>query len=116
MKQPPIPSDGHNQAGNSPSQQKAFVVIFQSHTPAGRLFDLLLIVAILISVGAVILESVAAIRVDHGAWLQAVEWSFTLLFTAEYLVRLWCVRHRRIYATSFFGLVDLLAILVITFV
>ena len=59
-------TDGQNQAGNSPLQQQAFIVIFQSHTPAGRLFDLLLILAILISVGAVILESVAAIRVDHA--------------------------------------------------
>lgn len=111
MTQPPIPSDGKNLAGASPLQQTAFIVIFQSRTRAGRLFDLLLIVAILISVGAVMLESVNAIQLRYGSWLRAVEWGFTLLFTAEYLARLWCVRNRRTYATSFFGLVDLLAIL-----
>ncbi len=111
MNTPQIPSDGENLAGPGRLQERAFVIIFQSHTPAGRLFDVLLIIAILISIGAVALETVAAVQVRHGAWLKIVEWGFTLLFTIEYLVRLWCVRQPRVYATSFFGLVDLLAIL-----
>lgn len=86
-------------------------IIFGTDTPAGRRFDVLLIVAILISVLAVILESIQPIRANYGGWLRSVEWFFTLLFTIEYLVRLYCSPNPRAYATSFYGLVDLLAIL-----
>lgn len=106
-----IPTDGHNQAGEGALRRKAFVVIFQTNTPAGKLFDVLLIVAILVSVAAVITESVPLVRATHGGLLRALEWGFTLLFTVEYLLRLWCVRQPRRYATSFFGVVDLLAVL-----
>jgi voltage-gated potassium channel len=106
-----LPTDGRNQAGEGALRRRAFVVIFQSRTPAGRLFDVLLIAAILLSVVAIMLESIADIRAIHGGTLRAIEWTFTLLFTAEYLVRLWCVRSARTYATSFYGFVDLLAVL-----
>jgi voltage-gated potassium channel len=106
-----IPSDGLNQAGSGELRRRVFVVIFQSSTPAGKLFDVLLIAAIVLSVTAVMLESIAGIRLQHGAALRAVEWGFTLLFTAEYLLRLWCVRSQRTYVTSFYGVVDLLAVL-----
>jgi voltage-gated potassium channel len=86
-------------------------IIFEADTPAGKLFDVLLISVIVASVGAVCLESVTAIRAEHGALLRAVEWTFTALFTVEYVLRLWSVRQPLRYATSFFGLVDLLAIL-----
>lgn len=106
-----IPTDGRNQAGEGALRRRVFVVIFQSRTPVGRLFDVLLIVAILSSVSAVMLESVQGIGARYGAILHRIEWGFTLLFTAEYLVRLWCVRSARVYATSFYGMVDLLAVL-----
>ena len=86
-------------------------VIFEADTTAGRVFDLVLIWSILLSVAAVMLDSVAAVRARHGALLTAVEWFFTILFTLEYLLRLWCIGKPLRYATSFFGVVDLLAIL-----
>ncbi len=86
-------------------------IIFGTETPAGKAFDVLLIVCIFLSVGVVMLDSVAAISAAHGELLTGLEWFFTLLFTVEYLLRLLCVDRPRRYALSFFGLVDLLAVL-----
>lgn len=87
-----------------------YTVVFESDTRAGRAFDLFLIVAIVSSVVVVMLESVAAVRARHGDALRTAEWAFTLLFTAEYLVRLAVVRRPLRYARSFFGVVDLLSV------
>ena len=92
-------------------RERLHVVIFGSDTPAGKAFDLALIVAIVLSVGVVMLESVAAVRQRHGPQLRVAEWAFTILFTVEYLLRLICVPRAWRYARSFFGVVDLLAIL-----
>jgi len=92
-------------------RQWLWVVIFKADTPAGRTFDILLIVAIVASVLTVMVESVPHVRAEHGPLLHAVEWGFTGLFTVEYLLRLYAVRHPLRYAVSFFGVVDLLAIL-----
>jgi len=86
-------------------------VIFEADTPAGKAFDVLLIMCILGSVLAVVLESVNSIRSDYGQLLTVVEWVFTLLFSAEYVVRLLSVGRPAKYAASFFGVVDLLAVL-----
>ncbi|MEM7249117.1 MAG: ion transporter [Acidobacteriota bacterium] len=86
-------------------------VIFEADTPLGKTFDVALLVAILMSVGAVVLESVASIRAEWGRELRLLEWGFTLLFSFEYLLRLVSVRRPLRYAFSFFGIVDLLAIL-----
>ncbi len=85
-------------------------VIFEADTPVGKAFDVLLILCILGSVLAVVLESVHSIRTDYGQLLTEVEWIFTLLFSAEYLLRLLSVGRPVKYATSFFGVVDLLAV------
>jgi voltage-gated potassium channel len=85
-------------------------VIFEADTTVGRAFDLLLLVTILLSVAAVLLESVASIREDHGAKLRAAEWTFTLLFSLEYVLRLVSVGRPLHYATSFYGIIDLLAV------
>lgn len=85
-------------------------VIFESDTRAGRYFDFTLIWLILLSVATVVLESVREVREQYGALLHALEWVFTLLFTVEYGLRLLSVRRPLRYATSFFGVVDLLAI------
>jgi voltage-gated potassium channel len=85
-------------------------VIFEADTRAGKLFDLVLIVSIFLSVLAVMLDSVRSIRLAHGRFLYGVEWFFTILFTVEYLLRLSCIGRPWKYATSFFGIVDLLAI------
>ena len=84
-------------------------IIFEADTPAGKAFDVALLVCILISVVAVLLESVASMRDEFGSWLRAVEWVLTALFTLEYFLRLYSVHRPGRYATSFFGLVDLLA-------
>ena len=86
-------------------------IIFEADTPAGRAFDLVLIASIVLSVLAVVCESVERIEATYGALLRAVEWFFTILFTVEYLLRLLCVTRPLRYAISFFGVVDLLAIL-----
>jgi voltage-gated potassium channel len=86
-------------------------IVFEADTPAGRFFDFTLIWLILLSCATVILESVRHIREQFGEPLYALEWLFTLLFTVEYLLRLMSVRQPLRYATSFFGVVDLLAII-----
>lgn len=86
-------------------------IVFEADTPAGRFFDFALIWLILLSVATVILESVRHVREQFGEPLYALEWIFTLLFTVEYLLRLMSVRRPLRYATSFFGVVDLLAII-----
>jgi voltage-gated potassium channel len=91
-------------------RQRLHEVVFESDTPAGRAFDLTLLVAILVSVLAVMLESVAGIRREHGTALRVVEWTLTIAFTIEYALRLAAVERPWRYATSFFGIVDLLAV------
>ena len=86
-------------------------VIFESDTPSGKSFDVVLILTILASVAVVMAETVESVRAEHGALLVRAEWTFTILFTIEYALRLWCVRRPGHYARSFFGIVDLLAIL-----
>lgn len=92
-------------------REKLYRIIFEVDTPAGRAFDVLLIAAVVVSIVCVSLESVSAIRADYGRALIAAEWLFTLLFTAEYIVRLAVTRRPLRYAFSFFGAVDFLAIL-----
>ncbi|MBE0619387.1 MAG: ion transporter [Burkholderiales bacterium] len=90
---------------------RLYTVIFEADTRAGKSFDLLLLACILLSVVVVILDSVDSISRDHAALFEALEWMFTALFSVEYAARLACVRQPRRYATSFFGVVDLLAVL-----
>ena len=92
-------------------RQKLFDVIFEADTPAGKLFDVLLIISIIMSVIAVMLDSVQAIRAEYGGILNTAEWFFTILFTVEYILRLVSAMRPVRYAVSFFGVVDLLAIL-----
>ncbi len=96
---------------HSPWRDHLHEIIFEADTPAGKAFDLALLVCIVLSVLAVVLESVASVRLVYGPVLRSVEWFFTLLFTVEYLLRLVSIRRPVAYATSFFGVVDLLAII-----
>ena len=105
----PMSDDFHAVASHP--QRRMFAVIFRHDTKPGRWFDVALLIAIVASTGAVMLESVAGIRERHGWLLFSIEWGFTILFTIEYVLRLYCVRERLRYATSFFGVVDLLAVL-----
>jgi len=95
----------------SPLRERVFTVIFGYETPAGRAFDLALLVVIVASVLCVMLETVLPIRAAWGTELVVAEWIFTGLFTAEYALRLWSTRRPVRYARSFFGVVDLLSIL-----
>lgn len=90
---------------------KAHEIIFGADTPAGKAFDIALIVTILVSVVAVMLESVAPVRARYGSVLRITEWVITVVFTIEYILRLLCVGQPARYARSFFGIIDLLAIL-----
>jgi len=99
--------------GDLPSGWRARVheIIFETTTPAGKLFDVGLILVILASIVVVMLESVESIAAEYGPALVAAEWGFTAVFTVEYGLRLLCVGRPARYARSFFGIVDLLAIL-----
>ena len=94
-----------------PIKNKLHEVIFEADTPAGKLFDIALIIAILLSVGAVMLDSIRPINVKYGSLLHLAEWVFTILFTIEYGLRLLSVGRPMKYAKSFFGVIDLLAFL-----
>jgi voltage-gated potassium channel len=97
--------------GSPELRQRLHEIIFEAETPAGKAFDVALLVVIVLSVVAVMLESVASIQAEYGGALRAFEWVVTLLFTIEYVLRLYCVGKPLRYARSFFGVVDLLAIL-----
>jgi len=86
-------------------------IIFEADTPGGKLFDVLLILSIIVSVILVMLDSVSSIQQSFGKLLYLGEWFFTILFTIEYILRLYSIGRPLAYATSFFGWVDLLAIL-----
>ncbi len=86
-------------------------IIFESDTPAGRTFDSILLVAILLSVLTVVLDSVAEFRSDFGATLTFLEWFFTILFTLEFAARIITIGKPLRYIFSFFGLVDICSIL-----
>jgi len=95
----------------TPWRARLHQVVFEAETPAGRAFDLALLVLILLSVIVVSVETVRGISSPTHRWLRAAEWAFTVLFSVEYALRLAAVRRPLAYAASFFGVVDLLAIL-----
>ncbi|MGZ8136136.1 MAG: ion transporter [Methylococcaceae bacterium] len=86
-------------------------IIFGAETGAGKAFDIVLIIMILLSIFTVMLDSVEAMQSEYRQTLYWAEWFFTVLFTLEYALRLLCVRRPWLYACSFFGVIDLLSIL-----
>ena len=111
--QPPTPTTRIRRQTLRPDQagirQTTYDVIFEADTPAGRWFDITLLFAILASITVVALETVPGY--EDSRLLFALEWVLTLVFTAEYVARVWCVRHPLRYARSFWGIVDLLSFL-----
>lgn len=105
------PSHGHERRRRALWRRELYRIIFEADTPGGRAFDVALLWGIALSVFAVVLESVGAIREGYGEALRALEWAFTLLFTIEYGMRLLAAPRAVRYTVSFFGIVDLLAIL-----
>jgi voltage-gated potassium channel len=100
-------------AGGPPGspKERTYTVIFEHGTPAGKAFDVVLIAAILASVVVVMVDSVQMAQSIYGPQLRVLEWIFTILFTVEYVARLWSVDRPRDYAWSFFGLVDFFAVI-----
>jgi len=90
---------------------RLYAVIFESETRAGRIFDLALIAVILFSVMVVVLDSVQSIHARWGSVFTVLEWGFTTIFTLEYFGRLACLRQPWRYARSFYGVIDMLALL-----
>ncbi|MDD2239487.1 MAG: ion transporter [Kiritimatiellae bacterium] len=101
---------GEVSSGPRPWQKTLYAVIFKADTPAGKGFDLLLLLAIVLSILVVMLSSVESVQSVHGVLLRHLGWGFTLLFTVEYVLRLVCLERRRPYVTSFFGWVDFLSV------
>lgn len=92
-------------------QRQLYTIIFEADTSGGRLFDVALLVAIVLSVLLVSLESVAEVRAAYGRSLMVLEWILTGLFTLEYVLRVLCIARRVRYVLSFFGVVDLCSLL-----
>jgi voltage-gated potassium channel len=90
-------------------REKIYHIIFGVDTKTGREFDIILLYAILISVAVVMLDSVKAINAKYGEILNYIEWGFTILFSIEYILRVYSARNRWKYITSFYGLIDLLS-------
>lgn len=107
----PLTEDELLLMSRKPLKHHLYVIIFGTHTPAGRAFDISLIVAILASLLVLILESIPNVMTEWSQQLRYIEYTFTALFTVEYLLRLYCSPKPKSYATSFYGVVDLLAIL-----
>ena len=95
----------------TPLQRNLYRIIFGTDTPAGKWFDILLIYVILASVAVVVADSMAGVHLRYGDVLLAVEWGFTLIFTIEYVLRIWIAENRRAYLLSVYGIIDLLSIL-----
>lgn len=107
---PNIPGN-YRQNSQADVKAKLFEIIFEADTPSGKWFDIALIVCILLSVATIMLESVSSIHEEYRDAFRWIEWIFTLLFTLEYGFRIYCVSDRKRYIFSFYGLVDLLAII-----
>ena len=104
-------NDSQPSAQREPWRDHWYEIIFEADTPSGKLFDVLLLAAILMSVLIVVLESVDDIYQNYRSPIFAAEWLFTVLFTLEYTARIACARRPLRYIISFYGIVDLLAIL-----
>lgn len=88
---------------------KIHEIIYGTHTPAGKLFDIFLLVVIVYSIIIVMLESIPSMDTKYHTFFDISEWLVTILFTIEYILRLICIRKPKEYIFSFFGIVDLLS-------
>jgi voltage-gated potassium channel len=103
-------AEGRLEADAARWRQRLHEVVFEADTKAGRAFDVALLATIVLSVVVVVLESVRSLRAAYGAAFVAIEWAITILFTVEYVLRLVTVSRPLRYATSFYGIVDLAAV------
>ena len=92
-------------------KQNIKIIIFGTETRTGKLFDEILIIAIILSIVTVLLDSVSEYRQQYGQLLNFAEWIFTIIFTIEYSLRIYCIRRPLSYVFSFYGIVDLLSVI-----
>ena len=92
-------------------KQNIKTIIFGTNTKAGKLFDEILILTIILSIITVCFESVSTYHEQYGNILYFAEWVFTIMFTIEYLLRIYCVRIQASYIFSFYGIIDLLSLI-----
>ncbi|MBB1149527.1 MULTISPECIES: ion transporter [unclassified Myroides] len=92
-------------------KQKIYIIIYGSNTFAGKLFDLVLLAVILMSVILVMLESIESYDMKHHTLLKVLEWVITIFFTIEYILRIICNKQPLKYIFSFYGIVDLISIM-----
>ncbi len=90
-------------------RKKLYTIIYEADTPAGKWFDIGLLLLILISVIIVMLETVQSIHQAYGAYFDIAEWIITILFTIEYLLRVWTIEKSKAYIFSFYGIIDFLS-------
>jgi len=91
-------------------KKKLYVIIFEADTPSGKLFDVILLWAIVLSILAVMLESVPTIEVKYGKAFTILEWVLTIAFSIEYIIRIMAVEKAKKYIFSFYGIIDFLAL------
>ncbi len=104
-------SDPHLQKERAPWRDYVQRVIFETDTPAGKNFDIALLIAIACSFFVILMSTVSTVWAQYGDWLYGLEWFFTILFTIEYFARIISVDNKYRYMTSFFGVIDLLSII-----
>jgi voltage-gated potassium channel len=93
------------------SKDRIYEIIFEADTKEGKLFDVILIIVILLSLLVVLLESISELKTEYGQWFFILEWVFTGLFLVEYGLRIYSTRKPSKYIFSFFGIIDFLSIL-----
>ncbi len=96
---------------NNQLRRHLHTVIYEADTPAGRFFDIALLLIIVISIAAVMLESIVGVQLRYGKELAIIEWIITIFFTLEYIGRLIAVKRPLLYALSLYGIIDLIALL-----
>jgi voltage-gated potassium channel len=94
---------------NKDWKYKLHEIIYGTHTPAGKLFDIVLLIVIVYSVIVVMLESIPSFDEKFHGFLNVSEWIVTILFTIEYILRIICIKSPRRYIFSFFGIIDFLS-------
>jgi len=92
-------------------KKKLYDIIFEADTPAGKAFDIILLIIIIISIVLVMLESVNSLNVDFQRFFLWTEWIITIIFTIEYFLRIWVLRKPASYIFSLYGVIDFLSII-----
>ncbi len=93
------------------NKKKLYEIVFEADTREGKIFDVALLVVIAFSILVVMLESVPELRQEHRTFFINIEWVITIIFTVEYLLRIYIVEKPLKYVVSFYGIIDLFSTL-----